>query len=91
MQANITTTPTLPTVHLNGTSRRDLQQGYDAAADKLRDFVEAWGAVEFNARDYYVQSPDAYPTARDERCQINAALAAIKEHIDAIRFHLYDV
>lgn len=86
----ITDTPTLPTVHMNGTSREALQAGYDNAADKLLAFTEAWGAVEFNARDYYTTGPDTYNTARDERMEINKAIGAASRYLEAIRIHLYD-
>lgn len=81
---------TLPTIHLNGTGRETLQRGYDHAAGKFHDFIEAWGAIEFNARDYYVAGPDAWEAARSERDDLNAKLRAVREHLDAIREHLYN-
>jgi hypothetical protein len=79
----------LPTVHTNGTSRKDLQEGYDRAADALHNFIRAWSTIEFNARDYYVQEPGAWGKARDARDQINDKLREIRDYIDNHREHLY--
>jgi hypothetical protein len=51
---------TLPLIHLNGTSRNNLIDGYDKAAYALSDFENAFDAIEFNARDYYPKGPDAF-------------------------------
>ena len=75
----------LPTIHLNGTSRQTLAQGYDAADDALYEFINAFGAIEFNARDYYVQGPEAWSAARDARDEINRKIRDIKQYIDAHR------
>lgn len=80
---------TLPVIHTNGTGRATLQQGYAAAADKFQDFIDAWGAIEFNARDYYPLGPAAWEAARSERDDLNAKLRAVREHLDAIREHLH--
>jgi hypothetical protein len=80
---------TLPTIHLNGTSAKDLRSEYDAAADALQTFTEAWGRITCNARDYYVQGPDAYGKARDEREAIGQKITAIVDYLDEIRTHLH--
>jgi hypothetical protein len=81
---------TLPTIHNNGTGRQMLTEGYDNAADKLQDFIEAWGKVEFNARDYYVQGPDAWVKALEEREAMSAKIREVRDYITEIRQHLYD-
>ena len=80
----------LPTVHMNGTSFKMLFDGYDEAADKLSDFTDAFGNIEFNARDYYVQDADAYTKARDERSAICAKIREIKDYLDKHLEHLDD-
>jgi hypothetical protein len=45
---------TLPIVHLNGTSARDLTEGYLNAANKVGEAIAALRQIEFNARDYYL-------------------------------------
>jgi hypothetical protein len=81
---------TLPTVHMNGTSFKMLFDGYDNAADKLREFTDTFGAIEFNARDYYVQNSEAYTKARDERSAICAKIREIKDYLDKHLEHLDD-
>lgn len=79
---------TPPTIHLNGTSSKDLWQGYEAAYDAVRAAQEAIGKIEFNARDYYVQ-PGSWEKARDARSEQLQALSQVEEyllqHLVAIR------
>ena len=79
---------TLPTVHMGGNSRKDLQEGYSNAALELENFIEAWGRIEFNARDYYVVD-GAWTKARDERDAMNAKLRDVRNYLQAIQEHLY--
>jgi hypothetical protein len=44
---------TLPVIHLNGTSPKDLLEGYRNACAAVRDAMDAIAKIEFNARDYY--------------------------------------
>lgn len=57
---------TLPTLHLNGSSRESLLQEYITAMDALRRAVEALQKTSPNGRDYYIQGPDALPKAVKE-------------------------
>lgn len=79
----------LPTIHLNGTGKKTLCEGYDAADDALHDFIEAWERIEFNARDYYVQGSEAWTAARDARMAINAKIREIREYLIQHRAHLH--
>lgn len=72
---------TAPTVHLNGTSAKDLWAGYEAAYNAVRDAHQVFGQVEFNARDYYVQDADAFTKARDHRIEQFKALAQVEEYL----------
>jgi len=79
----------LPSVHLNGSSIDDLIAGYDKAAETLHDFMEAFGEIEFNARDYYVEGPHAWEQALDARHKINSKIREVSEYIQAHREHLH--
>ena len=57
---------TLPTVHLNGTSRDGLLEGYIAAMDAIRLAMKALQSAAPHPRDYYVQSNMSAHLARDE-------------------------
>ena len=72
---------TPPTVHLNGTSHKDLYAGYEAAYHAVRAAQEAIGNIEFNARDYYVQGPEAWSKAQDHRIEQRQALAQVEEYL----------
>ena len=58
---------TFPTLHLNGTSKTDLRDGYLAAHEAIDKAIDALANAELNGRDYYPQGPDAYSQARRER------------------------
>lgn len=75
----------LPTIHLNGTSREMLLEGYDAAYRKLLKFRHAFREIEFNARDYYVGEPDAWNNACKEREKM---LNNIHQLVDYLEEHL---
>jgi len=72
---------TPPTIHLNGTSAKDLWVGYEAAYDAVRAAQEALGKIEFNARDYYVQSPIAWDKAQEDRYEQRRALDQVEEYL----------
>jgi len=74
-------TITPPTVHLNGTSAKDLWEGYEAAYEAVRAAQDALGKIEFNARDYYVQDADAFTKARDHRIEQRQALDNVEEYL----------
>lgn len=75
----------LPTIHLNGTGRKTLLEGYETAYRKLLKFRQAFRAIEFNARDYYVAEPDAWDNACKEREKM---LNNIYQLIDYLEEHL---
>lgn len=72
---------TAPTVHLNGTSATDLWAGYEAAYDAVRAAQDALAKIEFNARDYYVQGPEAWSKAQDHRIEQRNALGQVEEYL----------
>lgn len=79
---------TLPTVHLNGTSRQMLSDGYFNAYRKLQDAIRAFSEIEFNARDYYVAGPGAWPRASTERDVVKTHLHQVQAYLEAHLVHL---
>lgn len=75
----------LPTIHLNGTGAQTLRDHYERADDALYEFIEAFQAIEFNARDYYVDGPEAWGKAVEARQEINRNICEIQYYIDAHR------
>lgn len=81
-------TLTLPTVHLNGTSRQMLLDGYTEAYRKLIEFRDVFNKIEFNARDYYVQSDTAFAQARDQRDAERQRIADLMTYLESHLLHL---
>lgn len=79
---------TAPVVHLNGTSREALVNGYHDAWRALQRATEAFGEVEFNARDYYVSGNGAYADARRDRDEqlkkLSEVSAYLLAHLEAL-------
>ena len=79
----------LPRVHMNGTSRTMLQEGYLKAHDAVEMAVGDLAAVEFNARDYYVISDDAFVKARAKRDEMLVKLREVQQYLEAHLQELY--
>jgi hypothetical protein len=78
-----------PTVHLNGTSGSELEAGYELAATKLHEAIQALDACSPNGRDYYVQEEpggesNAYGRARLEHMHRQSALALVARELAAL-------
>lgn len=60
-----------PTIHLNGTDGEELLAAWEAAADATRAAIQAWEAINPNARDFYPQGAGAWSAFQkeyQERC-----------------------
>ena len=79
---------TFPTVHLNGTSKQDLLDGYMNAASALRNAIEALAKAGPNGRDYYVVNSREFDTARIEHAarlkKVNEVLAEVEQIMENI-------
>lgn len=78
----------LPTIHSNGSDKRDLFDGYIAAILAVESAIDATSRAAPHGRDYYVQGPDALrqATAEHQRRvqQLNAVcleLVKLAEHV----------
>lgn len=74
----------IPSVHLNGTGGVTLRDEYAAAYDAIEKAIQALGNATCNARDYYVQSTDAYYSARDQRREALGKLLDVKDYVGQI-------
>ena len=74
----------IPTVHLNGTSQQALVDGYLDALSGVRAAIEYLQQSAPNARDYYVQGPDAFGAARREHEARMHKLADVAHELNAI-------
>jgi hypothetical protein len=81
-------TPTLPSVHLNGTGRATLAADYGNAYRALVAARDAFASIEFHARDYYPQGPAAYSMARTERDIELHRMGQLMQYLEAHLIHL---
>lgn len=79
-----------PTIHLNGSSPEQLHADYLAAYQAIRAAESALQSVEFNARDYYPQSGDAWKRAVAERTAQLTKLSEVAGEILEIIDHVQD-
>ena len=80
---------TLPIIHSNGTSAKELTEGYHAARIAMERAITALAKVEFNARDYYVRQ-GAWSTAQLEREEMFNDLRRITNDLMKHEFHCAD-
>lgn len=73
-----------PTVHLNGTSKNELLQGYVEALRALRAAEAAIAKAGPHARDYYVQGDDAFRQAQAQHVHRLLAIDNITGELEAI-------
>jgi hypothetical protein len=71
----------IPTVHLNGSSGDVLRDQYTDAAQSVRQAIDKLCDAAPNARDYYVQGPDAALAAQREH---EARVTALKRVCDEL-------
>ena len=80
---------TLPTIHLNGTSGKELCDGYEAAHTAINAAIESLAETHPNGRDYYPQGPDAFTVARDEHFDRISRLQAVMSEVEELMMHAY--
>jgi hypothetical protein len=79
---------TFPTIHLNGTGKQMLLDGYVKALHALHEAQKAISQIEFNARDYYVQGNEAWNAARDEMAAQFDKLHEVDTYLTEVAIHI---
>lgn len=79
-----------PTIHLNGTSREQLEGCYTVAYYGVCDALHALEQIELNGRDYYPQGPEAFSEALREHTERCVALRAVRDQLSEIVEHLQE-
>lgn len=80
-----TTTLMVPTVHLNGTSKRELLEQLEHAHLAVNKAMTELSKASPNARDYYVQSNvHAFSKAVDEHCDRMKRLKSVLDELEEI-------
>jgi hypothetical protein len=80
----------IPTVHLNGTTGEVLLDQYATAARAVQAAIDAVCDAGPNARDYYVQGPDAALAAQREHEARVGALKVVRGELAAIAEGIQD-
>ncbi len=81
---------TYPTIHMNGTSLRHLQEANEKASNAIREAVEALAQAAPNGRDYYPQSADAIHEAMEEHWARMNRLQLVRLELEKIGEYLAD-
>jgi hypothetical protein len=80
-----------PTVHLNGTSQKDLLGQYCEMAYSLGKALDKMQENGPHGRDYYPQGDSALYKAQDEHRDRCNRLLKIKQEIEDIMYHINDI
>jgi hypothetical protein len=78
----------LPTVHLNGTSKKELFDTYFEALDAIAVARVALTKAYPNGRDYYIQGPLAINQAMSQHADRLQRLETIYDELHAIAEHV---
>lgn len=76
-----------PTIHLNGTSKRDLLRQWEEASNALRASLTKMGDAMPHDRDYYPQGPHAGPEARRQHIEHMNAIRAAMLYLESLAEH----
>ena len=81
---------TVPSVHLNGTSREELLRQVQNAGQAVWQARDALAKASPNARDYYPQGEQAYPAARAEHDRRARVLLGVEGELSQLAEALAD-
>lgn len=84
------TTLTVPTVHLNGTSRKELVRALTEAHAAILEAQKKLAETAPHGRDYYVQSAYAITDAIEEHCERMKKLQDVKVELEQIAEALFE-
>ncbi len=76
-----------PTIHSNGTSGRNLTDGYADAYAAVQTAYDAIKQTAPNGRDYYVQGPGALEVAESEHRVRLQKLHDVMNDLEALAIH----
>ena len=79
-----------PTIHMNGTSGRDLAEGYANAYRAVDAAIEAVAKAGPNGRDYYPQGPEAMTQAVEEHRARLESLRQIHRELQELCIYCMD-
>ena len=74
----------VPTIHLNGTAKKDLVEALCNAVHAIHEAGKALAQTCPNGRDYYPQGPDAIYRAIEEHIERMSKLSIVAKELEAI-------
>jgi len=77
-------TLTHPTIHMNGTSKKELLEALQTAYLAIGEAKKALAQTSPNGRDYYPSGPDAINKAQDEHFDRMARLISVQKELAEI-------
>jgi hypothetical protein len=76
----------VPTVHLNGSGRKNLETGYETVSRVLRKVLDALQDAAPHGRDYYVQGGfDPFAVAQEQHRARLQRIQDVLQEIETIR------
>ena len=69
----------LPTIHLNGTGAKSLQEQYRAVRLAAKATADALADATCNGRDFYPQGPEAFQQAQADRREMFRLLQLVED------------
>ena len=79
-----------PSIHLNGTSGKELLESYRKAGDAVQDAIEAHNESAPHSRDYYVQSSEAFIFAQHEHVARGRKLQEVLAELQELQAHVFN-
>lgn len=80
----------LPSIHLNGTSARDLYDANTKVISALREALYLLQIAAPNARDYYLPGSDSFEVAVEQYKDRYRALVRVMDELHQITNHCAD-
>lgn len=80
----------IPVVHLNGTSKESLLNGYLEVHRALISSLDKLSDAAPNGRDYYLSGTGAFEKAREQHDNRVKKLVLVKDEIEYIINSIYD-
>ena len=81
---------TLPTIHINGSSPKDLFENACEALGALRKAIQAVEETSPNGRDYYPQGDGAIAVAISEHCDRIKRIQSVIADLQTLAEHIAD-
>jgi len=82
------TTWAQPTIHINGTGKADLLNGYRQAMAAVRLAIDAVRSTAPHGRDYYVQRDNPIQMAMREHAERLVKLQSVFDELQALAIHV---